>query len=329
MSIITIGLNPAVDCILECPDFQVGEHQHARPIARIAAGKAVNVSRALALQDTDTIATGFMGTEELEFFHEQLLAAGPGRILCHFVEVGGKTRENISIVDPKRQVETHLRLSGFTVTPNEAAILKDKLTHDLHPGDIAVFSGSLCEGLEPEYLGELIDLCTKTGVKVALDSNGAALLQVMNRPRKVWLLKPNLEELRTLVGREIPNATSMVRDAARQLLPHADIILTSRGAAGAVLLTQTQLATPTGSSPGPELALCGKSLSPTHAQRTLGCGDYLLAGFIARYLTSNSLEEAFRWGLAFASARAFSTTTEEVELPKVRALIKDIEIKPV
>ncbi len=90
MAILTIGFNPAIDRILECPDFHIGGHQQAKQIARLAAGKAANVNRALAQLGTDSIATGFVGVDDLEFFHEQLMSTGPGRVLCRFVEVGVK-----------------------------------------------------------------------------------------------------------------------------------------------------------------------------------------------------------------------------------------------
>ena len=40
MAIVTVGFNPAIDRVLECPDFHIGGHQAARQIARLAAGKA-------------------------------------------------------------------------------------------------------------------------------------------------------------------------------------------------------------------------------------------------------------------------------------------------
>ena len=162
MAIVTVGFNPAIDRILECPDFHVGGHQQARQIARLASGKAANVSRALAQVSVDSIATGFVGKDELEFFHEELLgSAGTGRILCHFVEVRGKTRENITILDPNRReagVETHIRDVGFTVTPQEITRLEQRLTHDLKSEDVAIFSGSLCPGLPKDYIATIADM---------------------------------------------------------------------------------------------------------------------------------------------------------------------------
>ncbi len=235
MAILTIGFNPAIDRVLECSDFHLGGHQQAQQIARLAAGKAANVNRALAQLGTDSIATGFIGSDELEFFHDQLMSAGPGRILCRFVEVGGKTRENITILDPKRRLETHLRDKGFSVTPEEAGLLEQKVTHELKPSDVAVFAGSLCAGLDAEFFGRLLDKCVATGARVVVDSSGDPLRAAGEH--KVWLLKPNLEEFRQLVGVEVPNAAAALRDAAMPLLKNIQNILVTRGPMGAVLLT--------------------------------------------------------------------------------------------
>ena len=312
MAIFTVGFNPAIDRIMECPDFHIGGHQIAAQIARLASGKAANVSRALALVGTDSIATGFIGTDELEFFHDQLMSVEPGRILCRFVEVSGKTRENITVIDPKRHLETHLRDRGFIVTPAEAALLHQRLSHDVHPGDIVAFSGSLCGGLEPAYLLDLIDRANAIGARVALDSSGESLEAAARK--KLWLLKPNLEELRILLHREVPDDAPAIRDAVRQSLPNIDHVIVSRGAPGAVLVT-------------PAGAWSARTTSTAPAVRTVACGDHLLAGFIAELSAGRDVEPALRTAIAVATARAHSTDMSEFPPEAVRAALATVELE--
>ncbi len=313
MAIISIGFNPAIDRVLECPDFHVGGHQHAHQIARLAAGKAANVSRALAQIGVDSIATGFVGADELQFFHEQLLGCGPGRILCHFVEVTGKTRENISILDSKRRLETHLRDRGFAVSQEEIALLDKKIQHDLRAGDVAIFSGSLCEGISPQYFGTLLDKCAAAGAKLVVDTNGPAITEAAKR--KLWLIKPNLQELSELVGKEIPNAASAVRDAAATLLDRVEIILVSRGAAGTVLITR-------------QGAWVGRMTTKDAPLRTVGCGDHLTAGFVAELSQKRDLSTALRSGMALATARALSASMEEIDTKIMEAAMQNVAIEP-
>lgn len=317
MAILTIGLNPAIDRILECPDFHVGGHQQARQIARLASGKAANVSRALAHLGADSIATGFVGAGELPFFHEQLLASvGPGRILCHFVEVSGTTRENITILDPKRRggVETHIRDRGFTVNAAEIALLEKRIRQDLKPGDLAIFSGSLCLGLPELYFSWIIDLCTSLQARVVIDTNGEPLKEAATK--KIWMLKPNLEELRQLLGVEVPNAASAIRDAASQLLACAEHILISRGRNGAVLLTK-------------EAAYSARSLANRDAVRTVSCGDHLLAGFVAERAAGRDLERSLIAAMALATARALSPRLDEIDEALLREAAAGVEIEKI
>ncbi len=314
MAIFTVGFNPAIDRVLECPDFHIGGHQQAREVARLASGKAANVSRALAQLGVDSIATGFVGSAEQEFFHEQLLSAGPGRILCRFVEVGGKTRENITILDPNRHIETHLRDRGFTVQPEDIELLNKKIAHDLKPGDVIVFSGSACPGLQPDYLGSLVDQCQRQQAQVAVDANGEALLSAARR--HLWVLKPNVLELRQLLGNEVADEPAALRDAARPLLQNVEHLLISRGAKGALLVTPNQ-------------CLSANTITQTPAVRTVGCGDHLLAGFVSELAAGRDPARALTVAVAVAAARAFSTKMDEFDSGLLQTLLHDVAVDEV
>jgi 1-phosphofructokinase len=309
MALFTIGFNPAIDRILECSGFHIGGHQKAHQIARLASGKAANVSRALAQLGVDSIATGFIGAADREFFHEQLLSVGPGRILCRFIDVGGKTRENITILDPKQHVETHIRDRGFSVTPEEVALLDHKIAHDVKPGDTVIFSGSVCQGLPFHYLAGLIDRCLNQQARIVVDSNGEALRQASTK--QLWILKPNVDELRELLGTQVPNAALALRDAAKALLGNIENILISRGPLGALLLTRA----------GSFSARANTKEPPV---RTVGCGDHLLAGFVHELASGRDPERALATGVAVATARAISAKLDEVDGELLRAILSEV-----
>lgn len=312
MAILTIGFNPAIDRILQCADFHLGGHQMAVPIARLASGKAANVNRALAQLSTDSIATGFVGQDDVEFFHEQLISVGPGRILCRFVEVLGETRENITILDPKRRQETHIREPGFAVSAEEAALLERKIAHELKAGDIAVFSGSLCQGITAKYLTDLIDRCENQQAKVAIDTSGDPLRAATSK--KLWLLKPNLEELGQLTGTKIPPDPAAVRDAALPLSVTIEHLLVTLGPAGAVLITAQ-------GSFFAQMNFAGQAV------RTVGCGDHLLAGYLAEITAGRDPDRALHVAVAVATARALSPRMEGFDPALQRAAMDNITIE--
>jgi fructose-1-phosphate kinase PfkB-like protein len=78
-SVITVNLSTAIDRVLEVPDFRIGGHARVRQISRYPAGKAINVSRALARLGRTSIATGFVGQHEQDHFDRFLRSMSPGR----------------------------------------------------------------------------------------------------------------------------------------------------------------------------------------------------------------------------------------------------------
>jgi len=317
MSIITVGLNPAIDRILECRGFHIGGNQRVRQIARLAAGKAANVNRALAQFGVDSIATGFVGANEVQFFHEQLMAAGSGgHILCRFVGVGTTTRENMTILDTDSHGETHLRDRGLVVTHEETCLLEQKLTHELDvntaetASSIVVFAGSLCEGCGIDYFVSLLDKCVAKGARVVVDASGESLRAAATR--NLWLLKPNLEEFRQLVGREVPNTATAIRDAAVPFLKNIQNLLVSRGSMGAVLIT-------------PDGAWSGCIATPITPIRTVSCGDHLLAGYLANL--AHTHESALAAALSVATARALSPRMDQFDFAFVESSLPNIVIE--
>jgi 1-phosphofructokinase family hexose kinase len=314
MAIFTIGLNPAIDRILECPDFHPGGTHQARLLARLASGKAANVSRALAQVSVNSTATGFLGISELAFYHAQLSSCRPGEITCQYVAVRGKTRENITILDLVHHRDTHLRDRGFAVTPQEISHLDNTLRRELKPRDIAIFSGSLCPGLPDTYIASTIDLCARLGARVVVDSNGPPMKLAARQ--KMWLMKPNLEELREILDQPIPDEPLAIRDAALQLLDTAEVVLISRGRNGAVLLTR-------------DGGFLGSSLMDRPPVRTVSCGDHLLAGFIASAVGGHDTAHNFRHAIGLATARALSTQLDVIDAGILEEAAKKAEIQKI
>jgi len=203
---------------------------------------------------------------------------------------------------------------GFTVTPEEIAALEKRLTHDLKPGDVAIFSGSLCPGLPEGYIATIIDLCTHLQAKVAIDCNGDPLRTAAKK--KLWIIKPNLEELRHLLNAEIPNETMAIRNAGMQILNTAEVVLVSRGRNGAVLLTR-------------EACYAARALADRPPVRTVTCGDHLLAGFIAERLAGKDFERSLRGGMALATARALSPKLDEIDPDLLRLAQMHVEMEKI
>jgi fructose-1-phosphate kinase PfkB-like protein len=110
-----------------------------------------------------------------------------------------------------------------------------------------------------------------------------------------WLIAPNIEELRELLGAEVDDTPAQLVEAGRTLLDRVETALISRGEKGALLVTKAG-------------AWMGYATSRREALSTVGCGDYLLAGFLAGLRETDDPSAALATGLKAATARAWGWT---------------------
>lgn len=315
VSIVTVGLNPAIDRTIETPELEVGQHVMGTLRDRIPAGKAVNVSMVLGALGQDSISTGFVGRGEYDEFEARLRSASPGRALCQMLTVAGRTRENITLIDPVNHVDTHIRDVGFEVTEQDIARMTSKVGLLCRASTTVVFSGSRPAGVSIEAFRKMVRSARQSGASVVLDLSGKDLRSFVTdggsdpadpvvkegeansapaQPR-FFLIKPNLAELAELAGDPtVKNDPGKALAAAKSLSSISRWVAYTRGAEGAVLV-------------GPEGAWEGKVDMP--AERiinTVGCGDSMLAGLLDGFVRAQSPENVLKRGLAAATANAMT-----------------------
>jgi fructose-1-phosphate kinase PfkB-like protein len=133
------------------------------------------------------------------------------------------------------------------------------------------------------------------GARVAVDTSGQPLKEIV-RLGGIWLIKPNITELRELLNKHVADSPSATVKAAKGLCDKVRIVVVSRGAKGAIAVTA-------------DSALQAKaSTSPAKARGTVGCGDYLLAGLLAGLTRRRDLRLALAKGIKVATARACGLT---------------------
>lgn len=286
--IVAVALNPAIDRVLETPGLAVGAHQVARLLARDPAGKGVNVAKTLSLLGVPCILTGLVGQGEFDFF---AAAAARYNVEMAMVPVAGQTRENITLIDPLTRQETHIRDQGFTVAAGELDLLRAQLAALTGEDTVFVFSGSLPPGIGAGEFGDLLAICRQGGARLAVDASGAGLAAAVDvRP---WLIKPNREELEELVGRRLHGREDLLV-AGREVARRAELVLISDGAEGAYLLADSR-------------AWHGAcDVPPGRLASTVGCGDALLAGFLAGCYRKMDMPQALTLAVQAAAAAAMS-----------------------
>ena len=319
-TVLTVNLNTAIDRVIEVENFTVGSHLLGRQLRRHPAGKGVNISLALASMGRDNVATGFVGRGEFDDFERFLSATEPGRVLCQLLSVAGRTRENVTIVDPVARTDTHVRERGFEVKEADIRRMRSKLGLMAAGQAVIVFAGSLPPGMEAADLRMLIAVAGERGAKVALDIGGEVLRQTLGEPaedqtQRLWLLKPNEAELAQWAGVERFDSEDDLRAAATRLKDRCDMLVVTRGPAGAWLLDDRRL-------------YRGRlELDEAQVLNTVGCGDCLLAGLIDAQVRGFDPSAMLRQGLAWAAANALREDLARLDADVVASLTENVEIE--
>jgi fructose-1-phosphate kinase PfkB-like protein len=146
-----------------------------------------------------------------------------------------------------------------------------------------------------------------------LDGSGEAFRRgLAGRP---WFVKPNRREAEEVLGRRL-TTTRQVIDAVRQLIRRGpQVVVVSRGEDGAVMGTAAERTVWIAEAPR------------VTVRSTVGAGDSLVAGFVAGWLRTKSLEEAFRLGIACGTATVLTPGTELCRAADVRRLVPRVRVR--
>ncbi len=311
--IVSVTLNPAVDWVLEAPNFKVGSHIRARRIGWYPAGNGINVSRVLATLGTRSVATGFIGRGELTLFEEYLERVGLGRVVMQLLIVRGRTRDNMTFTDPINDTETHVRDEGFKVSPDDVRRIISKVGMLARDDSVVVFGGSTPPGVTVGDFRSMLHRCQDQGALTVVDTSERILEALRGEP--IWMAKLNASELHTLS--QMPTETEeQVIEAARAVSRtgggQVKIVVATRGADGAVLI-----------APGVE-RVAKVAVHPGLICNTVGCGDSLLAGLIHAWSVSHDWERALAMGVATATANAISRTPGAIDTNDVSEYLGSI-----
>lgn len=275
----------------------------------LPAGKAINVSRAMAALGSPSTAAGWAGVESLALFEDALRKAG---VAVRLTPITGATRENITIVDPVGHTETHIRDIGPRVTEHDIQQLTTELTTLCNADCLLVFTGSCAPGLDANRFVQILRACMDGGARVVVDSSGDHLREAARLP--LWLLKPNLFELGELLGFQISHESEVI-EAGRRLNEHISVVLITMGERGALCFAEGRV-------------LKGRtSVSPDRIRSTVGCGDAVLAGFLAATTHPNwQVEDAFRQALVVAAASTLTDQPAVFSTQDTRSLVSSTVI---
>lgn len=306
--IITVTLNPAMDKVLVVDQFNLNVTNRIQRQFNCVGGKGTHISINLSLMGIRNTAVGVVmgptGDEILE-------ALGSMNIDVRFIRLEeGNSRTNYVLVDNSKNC-TLIAEKGKLMDEDVIERLKQLYQSIIKKGDIVVISGDASNQRNTNLQKELMDIAKDRGAKVCLDASGEHLYQgVRNGP---FLIKPNLDELSTLYGKEIHNVQDILM--AMDILKDFGIenIVVSCGGEGSFAYSEGKyyhVAAPR-----------------VEVKNTVGCGDALLSGLLAGLERKLPMQENLRQATAVAAATAMNEATVGFDVKTADKLIKEIEVE--
>ena len=260
--IVTLTPNPSLDRTIEIDELQRGEVHRATGGRVDPGGKGVNVSRALAAGDVETVCVLPSGGPE----GDQLAALlAPFGIETVQVPIAGTVRSNITVAEPDGTT-TKLNELGPELGPEEAAAVERTVVELATRASWVVGSGSLPRGLPVDFYAHLVTAVRgASDALVCIDASGPPLAAAVDSGPD--LIKPNAEELAELIGRPLPRLGDVVDAAAEVRKRGVGTVLVSLGGDGALLVSADEV-------------LHGWA-PPVKVRSTVAAGDSTLAGYLA------------------------------------------------
>ncbi|MCX0384772.1 1-phosphofructokinase [Clostridium perfringens] len=300
--IYTLTLNPSIDYVIDVENLELGKVNRTSKDFKFPGGKGINVSRILGNQKIDNIALGFLGGFTGKFIEDNLNSLG---VKTEFIKVKGDSRINVKI---KSNEETEINGAGPMITSEELDSLFNRLDQ-LVEGDILVLAGSIPSTLPKDLYLQIQKRVSKKNVKVVVDTSGKALLEaIKNKP---FLIKPNNHEIEEIFDVKINSEKELIKYGKDLVSLGAENVIISMAGDGALLITKDGVFK--GNAPKGEV------------KNSVGAGDSLVGGFLAKYVETKDLIASFKNGISSGSASAFSLDLALAE--DVNKLLPIIKIK--
>lgn len=306
--ILTVTLNAAIDKRYVVEEFKVGEVNRVKECAYVPGGKGLNVSKPAAVAGAEVVATGFVGGHAGNYIEASLKDY---HVKSAFYHLESESRSCINIWDEKNCVQTEFLEPGFTVTESEFQGFVEEFKELVKKADVVAMSGSVPKGLDGTAYQKLVKVVKDAGKKVILDTSGKLL--EMGIEACPTMIKPNIDEIRMLTGKEC-NEIGEIVEAAKEI--HArgvEVVAVSLGADGSLAVSDEGVF---------------RAIVPRiDAVNTVGCGDSMIAGFALGFAEGLSIEETLRKASAISAAAALREETGYFVMEDMQRLYPQIKIE--
>lgn len=307
-AILTVTMNPSIDVSASTGKVVPVRKLRCTDVQRDPGGGGINVARVIKRLGGDCRALypagGLSGRLLRRLLDDEGIASIP-------VEVASETRDSFTVLDEASGQQYRFVLPGAVLDRDEWQACLDRVPSLADPPRYVVASGSLPPGVPEEFYANLARVADTLGARTVVDTSGSALGAALEHG--VYLVKPNLRELRDLTGRTMERENDWV-DAAAGLVRSggAEIVALTLGDRGALLV-------------GRDVCLRAEAI-PVNIASAVGAGDSFLAAMVWALVSGRILEDAFRYGVAAGTAALLTPGTDLSRRDDIERLYNDVAL---
>ena len=306
--IATLTLNPAMDLSVSTSRVISTEKLRCSLPRHDPGGGGINVARVVKTLGGKAVAVYPAGGPFGDLLQRSLDELG---LVHRPVPIAGDTRESFTVDELASGLQYRFVLPGPTLSAQELQQCLDSLAALRPAPAYVVLSGSFPPGADLGFFDELLALARRIGARLVVDLSGEPLRHAAQQGG-VYLMKPSLDELGTLMGRTV-SAEAEQEQALRSLIRQgcAEVIVLSLGADGALYAYGDQV----GRLRTPEVPVAS----------AVGAGDSMLGAIVLAMAEGRSIPEAVCQGIAAGAATVMRPGTELCHREDVQRLLQLME----
>lgn len=299
----TITFSPSVDLLIETKDdFKINGLTRYENSLMLAGGKGINASIILKRLNFETTAITFLNGSFSKIIQDQL---NEEKINLISLPSKNETRVNIKFNNQIDNFEINGPLSIISKKTKEKLM---ELISNLKKEDVVFIMGRSDMDLVEEIVKEL----NQKEIKFVLDIDSKRVLNLLKY--KPFAIKPNLNELETLIERKINSEDEIINSAKNLLERGLQNLIISCAEKGSYFVNKNKIL----KIETPNLKIVNSA----------GAGDSMLSTFVAHYIKSNNEEESFvlsnAAGMATVSSKWLGT---KKQIDEFKSTLKVVSLK--
>ena len=315
---LTITPNLCIERTICLPNFAVGKVHRVSPLQLKVnvGGKGINAARVAAKLGCESRALAWAGRRQKLWLEEEL---NNENIAHDLIETEADTRicTNVLASDEfdEEFIKTEIVEAGNSVSIDDGTRLLQRYAALLPNAKMVAICGSYppCEDdAMNKHLALLVQMATQAGKRVLVDGKGKAFQICLHSKTPPWCVKPNLDEAQELLNRVITTPQDERRAVRDILKSGVKIVILSCGARGAYFGTPD--------------SIWFVAAPPVREVSPVGSGDSLVGAFCAKFLETDDLLLAARWGVAAGAANAMQSASAFVGINEIEPLTSKVKI---